>query len=87
MRQVMLVSNTTILRDTYNTQSSQILFAVKTEGLPATNISAFTNTSADNPSVTVTESVVLYRNNFNLIYKTIPKILYRTVTDPFTQGS
>ena len=53
----------------------------------APNLSAFINTSADNPSVTVTESFVLYQNNFDLIYKTIPKMLYRTATAPFTQGS
>lgn len=50
-------------------------------------ISTCTNTSANNPSVTVTKSFVLYQNNFNLIYKAIPKMLYRTVTAPFTQGS
>ncbi len=53
----------------------------------AANLSACAITSADNPSVTVTESFVLYQNNFNLIYKTISKMLYYTVTAPFTQGS
>ena len=87
LRQGSLVSNTTIIRDTRNVQILQTLSAVKTEGSPAPNLSAFAITSADNPSVTVTKSFVLYQNNFNLIYKAIPKMLYRTVTAPFTQGS
>ena len=87
LRQGLLVSDTAILNDTRNAQISQTLSAVKTEGSPAPNFSASAITSADNPSVTVTKSFVLHQNNFNLIYKTIPKMLYRTVTAPFTQGS
>ena len=87
LRQGLLVSDTAILNDTRNAQIPQTLSAVKTEGSPAPNFSASAITSADNPSVTVTKSFVLYQNNFNLIYKAIPKMLYRTVTAPFTQGS
>ena len=47
----------------------------------------FTNTSANNPSVTVPKNSVLYQYIFNLILTAIPKMLYCTVTAPFTQGS
>ena len=77
LRQGLLVSDTAILNDTRNAQISQTLSAVKTEGSPAPNFSASAITSADNPSVTVTKSFVLHQNNFNLIYKTIPKILHK----------
>ena len=82
-----LVSNTTIIRDTRNTQISQTLSAVKTEGSPASNLSASAITSANNPSVTAPKNSVLYQYIFNLILTAIPKMLYRTVTAPFTQGS
>ncbi len=57
------------------------------EGSLAPNLSVYTNTSANNPSVTVTKSSVLYQHIFNLKLKAIPKMLHRTVTAPFTQGS
>ena len=57
------------------------------EGSFAPNLSAFTNTSADNPSVTVTKNSVLQQSIVNLIYKATLKMLYRTVPAPFTQGS
>ena len=53
----------------------------------APNLSAFINTSADNPSVTVTKNSVLQQSIVNLIYKATLKMLYRTVPAPFTQGS
>ena len=87
LRQGSLVSNTTIIRDTRNVQISQTLSAVKTEGSPAPNLSAFAITSANNPSVTTPKNSVLYQYIFNLILTAIPKMLYRTVTAPFTQGS
>ena len=87
LRQGSLVSNTTIIRDTCNAQILQTLSAVKTEGSSAPNLSAFANTSANNPSVTVPKNSFLYQYIFNLILTAIPKMLYCTVTAPFTQGS
>ena len=57
------------------------------EGSPAPNLSAFAITSANNPSVTAPKNSVLYQHIFNLILTAIPKMLYRTVTAPFTQES
>ena len=57
------------------------------EGSPASNLSASAITSANNPSVTAPKNSVLYQYIFNLILTAIPKMLYRTVTAPFTQGS
>ena len=87
LRQGSLVSNTTIIRDTRNVQITQNLSAVKTEGSPASDLSAFAITSANNSSVTVPKNSVLYQYIFNLILTAIPKMLYRTVTAPSTQGS
>ena len=63
------------------------LICRKTEGSPASNLSASAITSANNPSVTAPKNSVLYQYIFNLILKAIPKTLYHTVTAPFTQGS
>ena len=57
------------------------------EGSPASNLSASAITSANNPSVTAPKNSVLYQYIFNLILTAIPKMLYCTVTAPFTQGS
>ncbi len=57
------------------------------EGSPASNLSASAITSANNPSVTAPKNSVLFQYIFNLILTAIPKMLYRTVTAPFTQGS
>ncbi len=70
LRQGSFASIIAIFSDTHSIQITQTLSAVKTEGLPDTNLLAFAITSADNPSVTVTENPVLYQHIFNLIYKT-----------------
>ena len=87
LRQDSIVSNISIFSDTHNAPILQTLSAVKTEGSPASNLSASAITSANNPSVTVPKNSVLYQYIFNLILTAIPKMLYRTVTAPFTQGS
>ena len=60
LRQGSLVSDIITFSDTRNAQITQNLSAVKTEGSPAPNLSAFAITSANNPSVTVPKNSVLF---------------------------